>query len=172
MGNAIMKELRTVNSNGFTLIEILVSLLIFGIGVLGVTALTTQSQKITHQSYQSMLATWQLYDMMELIRTNASVARGSISYVRAYNADTPAAPSCISSSNGCTPTLMAQYDLSQWLTNVAQELPSGSGAVSKAANAYTLTLHWDGNRIGAGATSNCPNTLATDLMCQQLRFNL
>ena len=160
------------HAQGFTLIEVLVSLLIFGVGILGVTALTTQSQKVTHQAYQSMLATWHLHDMMELIRANASEARGSNSYIRALDDDVPASPSCISTSNGCSPTLMAQYDLNQWLSTVAQELPTGSGAISKAADTYTLTLHWDGNRIGSGATSNCPNTADTDLTCQQLTFDL
>lgn len=160
------------NTQGFTLIEVLISLLIFGVGVIGVTALTTQSQKITHQAYQSMLATWQLHDMMELIRANASEARGSDSYIRVYDAAIPTTPSCLSSSDGCSPTLMAQYDLNQWLTNIAKELPAGSGAISKATNAYTLTLYWDGDRVGAGATHNCPNTLATDLKCQQLKFDL
>ena len=67
---------------------------------------------------------------------------------------------------------MAQYDLNQWLNNITEELPTGRAAVSKTTNSYTLTLHWDGNRIGSGATYNCPNTQATDLMCQQLQFDL
>ncbi|MEH6473377.1 MAG: type IV pilus modification protein PilV [Halopseudomonas sp.] len=167
-----MRQIKPSMAHGFTLIEVLIALLIFGLGVVGVTALTTQSQRITHQAYQSMTATWQLHDIMELIRANASEARGSSSYIRAYDADIPAVPSCITNDTDCSPTLMAQYDLNQWLTTVSQELPTGSGAIALASNSYTLTVHWDGNRVGAGATNNCPNTVDTDLMCQQLQFDL
>jgi hypothetical protein len=67
---------------------------------------------------------------------------------------------------------MADYDLNLWLNQASEALPSGQGSISKAARSYTLTLRWDGNRVGAGATTNCPNTADTDLMCQRLQFNL
>lgn len=159
-----------ITARGFTLIEVLVSLVIFGIGVLGVTALTTQSQKITHHAYQSMIATWKLHDMMELIRANVAEARDNNNYVYALNDTVPADPGCI--STGCSAAEIAAYDLNLWLNEVSSALPSGQGSVSKTSNSYTLTLHWDGNRIGAGATPNCPNTASTDLMCQQLQFDL
>ena len=169
------------HARGFTLIEVLVSLLIFGVGVIGVTALTTQSQKITHQAYQSMLATWHLHDMMELIRANASEARGSNSYIRAYDDDPPQAPSCINNSDSCDSDDMATYDIHLWLS-AAQELTSGEGSISRTLSngisSYTLILHWNGNRFDEDTTTintSCSAdsvTADTDLTCQKLTFDL
>ncbi len=163
-------NLNRIRPTGFTLIEVLIALLIFGLGVLGVTALTSQSQKISHHAYQSMVATWQLHDMMELIRANATEARDNSNYIYALGDTVPGDPGCINS--GCSAAQMADYDLNLWLNAASDRLPSGQGSVSKAASSYTLTLHWDGNRVGTGATTNCPNSADTDLMCQQLRFDL
>ncbi len=161
---------RFKHQRGFTLIEILIALLVFGLGILGITALTSQSQRITHQAYQSMVATWQLHDMMELIRANASEARGSTNYQYSYNATIPTDPNCI--DTGCSATEMARYDLLQWINSAANDLPGGEITVSSSTGSYTLTLYWDGDRTGSTATPDPDCDNETTLMCQKLEFEL
>ncbi len=159
------------NNHGFTLIEVLISLLIFGVGIIGVTALTTQSQKITYQAYQSMIATWQLHDMMELIRANASQASGSTQYEHSYKGtESRATKDCI--ANECNASEMADYDVLLWLSETSNVLPSAEGTVSRAASAFTLTLYWDGRRTGSTATPNTNCAAETTLLCQTLEFEL
>ncbi|MEH6826276.1 MAG: type IV pilus modification protein PilV, partial [Motiliproteus sp.] len=159
------------NNHGFTLIEVLISLLIFGVGIIGVTALTTQSQKITYQAYQSMVATWQLHDMMELIRANASQASGSNKYVHSYQGtEARGTKDCI--ANECSASEMADYDIRLWLSGTSNALPSAEGTVSRAASAYTLTLYWDGKQTGSTATPETDCGDETTLLCQKFEFEL
>lgn len=166
-----MKQRKHNNNRGFTLIEVLIALLIFGVGIIGVTALTTQSQKITHQAFQSMIATWQLHEMMELIRANASQASGSTKYVHSYQgSESRGTKDCI--ANTCSASEMADYDILLWLSETAHALPSAEATVSRAASSYTLTLYWDGKQSGSTALPNADCAAETVLVCQTLEFQL
>ena len=165
-------------TKGFTLIEILIALAVFGLGVLGVTALTTQSQKITHRAYQSMIATWQLHDMMELIRANASEAIGSNSYEHnGYVDATPAEDDVTDcTTNECSASEMAVYDKHHWLNHAATSLPFGRGwftkDISGTRTTYTLTLYWDGKQTNSTDTPESDCAQETTLLCQSLKFEL
>ena len=60
---------------GVTLIEVLVALLVLGIGLLAVAALQASSIRSTYTSMERTMALLQIENFSELIRTNAQRAR-------------------------------------------------------------------------------------------------
>jgi len=60
--------------NGFTLLEVMISLLILSIGLLGIAALQANSLKTNHGAYQRTQAIFLAYDMMDRLRANRTAA--------------------------------------------------------------------------------------------------
>ena len=131
-------------STGFTLLEVLISVLILAFGLLGLAGLQGAALKNNHSSYLRSLATEYAYDLSDRIRANASID---------YSAQAAAALNC---TVNCTPTQMAQFDLNEWQTKVLANLPTAGTNPTLARNAagiYTLTISWDDNRTGSANTT-------------------
>ncbi len=133
---------------GFTLIEVLVTLVVLAIGLLGLAGLQASSLKHNNNAYQRTQATFLAYDILDRMRANPiGVEAGN------YNAiDTgslPTNPACASTS--CTPAQLADTDTLEWATHLTTALPSGRGVITgTAANApFTVTVMWDDMRTGA-----------------------
>lgn len=111
-------------NSGFSLIEVLIALVLFSMGLLGVAGLQVSGLRANHSSALRTQTTYLAYDMADRMRANIQgVNDGN------YNnlSGDPGDPGCASSS--CTPALMAQTDLHEWNLANASNLPSGSGAV-------------------------------------------
>ena len=130
---------------GFTLIEVLVSLVILGIGVLGIAKLTLYSVRSNDSAYLRTQATMLAQSGLDYMRSNRLIAITGV-YTTALGAGPPAAASCFF-PNTCTPTALATYDLNQWKTRLAAALPSGTGAITTAVVGdqvtATITVQWD-----------------------------
>jgi len=121
--------------SGFMLIEVLVTIVIFTIGLLGVIGLQALAMSSSHLSSMRSSATVLTSDMAERMRANlraVNVAAGS-----RYDDAAPASNGCRAiysttvepSPASCTPEQMAEDDLQDWLDLVGQSLPAGTGAV-------------------------------------------
>lgn len=141
--NKISKSKQT----GFTLIEILVTILIFSIGLLGLAALQSTALKSNHSAYQRSQAIFLAYDMIDRMRANKNMAIAG-NYDIALGANPP----------GADLTDLSVTDLRDWLNNFVEVLlPSGQGSIacqSPAANVgiCTVVLSWDESRVGGSAT--------------------
>jgi type IV pilus assembly protein PilV len=124
---------------GITLIEILVSIVIFAIGLLGVAALQIVGLKNTHSSSLHTQATTSATDILDRMRINRSAALAG-DYDIALSAS---APSVIT---------IAGDDLRGWKTDLIGQLPSGDGAIdcSTVAGLCVVTVRWDDSRATAG----------------------
>lgn len=129
---------------GFSLLEILVALAVLSIGLLGLAALQTMSMRMGHDSYQRTQATMLAYDIVDRMRANrAGLTAGLYSNVTfAYN---PTAPDCVASA--CSPTTLADYDISTWKTILAAKLSQGEGAISTSGTQRTITVKWRENDV-------------------------
>jgi type IV pilus assembly protein PilV len=128
---------RRAAQSGFSMIEVLVSLVIFAFGMLGLAGLQTRSLAFSQTSlYRSQAAalTDDILDRMRADRTNAK--NGS------WNTTVETASSSI------TGTLIYQADLKDWKLSVEQLLPGGAAAVEVAAGLVTVTVQWDERRVG------------------------
>jgi len=139
--------MKTCNSNnklaGFSLLEVLISLVILAIGLLGLAGLQAAGLKNNFSAYHRTQATQLAYDMADKMRSNMSSIGG-------YPTNDPSsAISQSSCDNNCSSSLMAQNDLYQWNQKLISELPLGQGTISSPVSGiYTISIQWDDNRDG------------------------
>lgn len=114
-----MKSMR-----GFTLVEVMVALLVLGIGLLGVAGLQSATLGMNHASYLRSQATVLAEDITDRMRSNP---RGMAS--GAYDEGTASSHAGCTDVTGCTTTEMAENDLNEWQNALATQLPEGEGVV-------------------------------------------
>ncbi|NKE65925.1 type IV pilus modification protein PilV [Ramlibacter sp. RBP-2] len=117
---------------GFTLIEILVTLLIVSSGLLGFAALLNKSIVSNRHAYLVSQATMLAYDLTERMRANRAGALGGVYTLASREA-------------------ASHPDARDWVEALVDALPDGDAAVSTAPSgdglAVTITIKWvDGQR--------------------------
>jgi type IV pilus assembly protein PilV len=143
---------RGSNQRGFNLIEVLVTIVVLAIGLLGLAGLQAHSLKNSHSSLYRTIASQQAYDIADRIAANlAGVAAGHYDNL---TATLPSDPNCI--ATGCSTANMALTDQFQWLRTNAVLLPNGSGTVQCAIGPA-------GNRICVVTTSWTERTEGSNL---------
>ncbi|MGB1270710.1 MAG: type IV pilus modification protein PilV [Endozoicomonas sp.] len=136
-------------SAGVGLIEVLVTLLVIAIGVLGMAGLHSRSLQYQQAAYIQSQATFLASDMLDRIQANRAQARTSNLYQVGLNQsvysqclqkDYP--DSC--ETGGCTPEQLAVYDVLQWKFQLTCQLPGSQGSVSYSDSSdgrvYIITL--------------------------------
>src|SRR5260370_1121002 len=113
-------------SRGFLLVEVLVSIVIISIGLLGLAGLHAVAMAKGNSGLLRSKATELGYAMADRIRVNLIASSAG-----AYTSMTPQSsltdPGCISVN--CTPAQLAVSDYVEWNTEVASALPQGAGVV-------------------------------------------
>ena len=123
-------------ARGYMLIEVLVTVVIFTVGILGVIGLQTVALSSSHLSSLRSEATLLVSDMAERMRSNLGAVNpggGGTTYADAapatnacraiYATSVEAAPAT------CTPAELAADDLQDWVDQVEQRLRGGAGIV-------------------------------------------
>lgn len=164
--------MRHSNQSGATLIEILITVLVLGLGLLGVGALQTRSIQANHDAAMYSRAAFLASDISERMRANPAGVRAR-GYEHALNSAVSSGTDCATRS--CTPAQLASYDMEQWLKlRVQTELPEGDASLSSpnwnATGAggsgdrirVTLTIRWKGR---VGGDCNASGTAGTDYKC-------
>ncbi|WP_349677016.1 type IV pilus modification protein PilV [Pseudomonas sp. UBA1879] len=138
-------------SAGFSMIEVLVSLLITAIGVLGMVALQSKAIPYTQDSVQRNTAMMLADDLLDIIRTAGSctTANGCIT---PPGSDFPSAPD---SCNPTPTTLSAQIGC--WAAQAGRALPNGKGLLNSAFYICRSVIPGDVTSSGCG-TSSATNT--------------
>jgi len=155
-------------NDGFTLLEVMIALVIFSVGLLGLAGLQSRSLQSNTVAQFRTLAVIEAYDMADRIRANpVGVADG-----RYDNLDNPAPTAgsdCLTVA--CTPQQIAELDYFEWITQLQAQLPSGHGTVTGngAGSQFTVTVMWDEERTGAIGTG-CSGNPNVDLKCYTLVF--
>ncbi len=106
---------RMINSRrnrGFSLIELLVAVLVMGIGVLGISALQLVSMQNNRAALQRAEAVQLAYDVLDRIRANPLGAPVG----QPYQIDMGDFPGAVvdCTANTCTQAQMTQFDLGVW----------------------------------------------------------
>lgn len=163
----------TSSQAGFTLVEVMIAMVVFGIGLLGLAGLQATSLMNEHSSYTRSQAVLLAYEMADRMRANPD---GGTDYETATTeaaADITGYSTTLCTANPCTPANMAIYDLGGWKAALPNLLVSGQGQIvnTVGTSTYTITVHWDEDRTGATGT-NCPVNDETDLRCFQLAITL
>ncbi len=127
-------ENKLASQKGVTMIEVLVSVIILSIGLLGLAGL--QSAGITHNQSASFrsTATMMTYSILDSLRANRAEASNG-NYNIALGATKP------------TGDAIYQKDLNNWMTELALRLPTGQGSVAvDNNNNVMITIQWDDSR--------------------------
>jgi type IV pilus assembly protein PilV len=147
-------------SRGFTLIEVLVTLLIFSFGLLAVAGLQTISKKANYDALQRTTASLLASDLVERMRSNGRMLS---EYVLAegvtLGGGTLGAAPVDCTAADCNATQMAWYDLAEWeqaldgAAELVEDTPTGGlvspqacveGPVGGAAGLYVVSIAWRG----------------------------
>ena len=156
--------------SGFSMIELLVSVVIMSVGVLGMAGLQIISMQQNRSALLQGEATFRANDILDRIRANPATT-----YAAALT-DTPASTTdCV--GNTCTEAEMAAYDIAQWqcsinsndasddvytvcsdfvedssVNGILGTLPGGQcvsagdacagGSVALASGIYTVSIQW------------------------------
>lgn len=145
---------------GFTLMEVLVSVFVLAVGLLGLAALQANVVKYNHSAELRSLAVLQAEAMIDRMRVNQTGVAGGV-----YNnlSGIPSSPPDCTSST-CTMSQIATRDLYDWNAENARLLPAGQGTTVGNGSLFTVTVRWDNGRTGAVGT-DCSGDLNVDLSC-------
>lgn len=129
---------------GFTLVEVLVSLVVLSIGLLGMAKLVMVSSHSNDSAYLRSQATALAYQAMDAMRGNLIGSTSSPSgYATPLNFMPAATGNC---SAVCSNTAMALSDVYGWKQRLATALPNGTGSITTTATfpvMATVVVQWD-----------------------------
>lgn len=141
MKSRSMKNYRRIGkSKGTSLVEVMVSVLILSIGLLGVAAMQATSLRNVQSGMQRTQAVVQSYTVLDAMRANAVSARAN-----AYNVGwTCAAP---------TGTTLVATDTAAWITSMRATLADDAcGRITCASSVCTIDVRWNDSRGTGGST--------------------
>lgn len=158
---------RIRQQNGVGMIEVLVTLIIVAVGLLGLAGLQTRAQTAEREAYQRAQALILVEDMASRIRSNREAARcyPTDSYIGTGND-----PAACSGWGDSETRALADSDLNDWdqlLEGSAETIGGKSvGAMTGARGCitydgtadppqYTVTVAWQGEAATVAPTSNC-----------------
>ena len=153
---------------GFSLLEIVVTVLIVGIGILGVISMQAnalrESQTNTFRNQASILA----QDIIGRMRANEEAVGDTTASVYVSDGSAIAsAPACGTAAAICSPAQLATFDINRWQQNIiAANLPSGLGVITRngTTTTYVISILWDEERDGTSGRGCNPADNA-DMAC-------
>lgn len=130
--------------SGFSIVEVLVALVILGVGMLGIAALYVNTLRSSGSAISRMQAVNLASDIADRIRANGE---GKSAYNFDSSTQSGANRSCIGGSTNCSPGDMAATDLFFWKQQISNTLPGGAYGViaydgSGSPNEYTINVFW------------------------------
>ena len=157
-----------VNQQGITLLEVLITLLIIAVGLLGMLGMQAKSLSSHKDSFDRKAAVELLSQMTERMRSNhLGFMNGNYTSQLAIGGTMQAAPSC-GSNTACSPSDLALADLSQWQGMIRTRLIDSAATISPSAAAGAgaissrVTIAWKDPHLQSFADKNCEAISITD----------
>lgn len=162
-GIALLSCVDRKNTRGFTMVEVLVSLVIFSIGLIGIARLQVVAKQSNHDAVQRVSATSIADDIISRMRANASqlaayTKNGAMYVVGGGTVSTPACGD--SSGSTCTAAQLVDkdmYEIEQLLDGTTETDANGNsvgglvlptacvdGPPLGGAGVYTIAIAWRG----------------------------
>lgn len=163
---------------GFSLTEVLVSILVLSIGLLGLAGVQTAAYRVNHDSFVRSTAVSQIDAIVDRIRANKQGRQSGF-----YNDMNPdnqnqGLPGGALGGKGnalecdeCSPEELAKIDYNNWNLENKSLLPNGRGTVTGNGQVFTITVMYDKHRTGATGT-NCSGNRNVDLTCIRVNVEL
>jgi type IV pilus assembly protein PilV len=132
-----------------SLIEVMISVLVMGIGMLGIAAMQATALRNSQSALERSQAVIQSYTILDAMRANAAVARAG-GYDMALTGTPPAG------------TSLSATDRASWITSLRGRDgmgPTARGAIVCATDVCTVTVEWDDSRGTGGLTNQTFSTV-------------
>ena len=119
-----IKQISRRGQSGTTLIEIMIAVVVFSMGLAGTAALVVHNVKTTASASTRSQAVILADQLAESMRANL------VAYETANFSSDPAATATVCrGSTKCTAVVQAQYDVTEWKAEVARLLPGGQAFI-------------------------------------------
>ncbi|WP_419421277.1 type IV pilus modification protein PilV (plasmid) [Legionella sp. D16C41] len=163
---------------GYSILEILITLVILAFGMLGIGALFLMAHKSNNSSYLRQQAIQSGYNIIDRMRANRQEAvNGSYSVSNLTSTSSSVTtPSVDCSSTSCNTKQLATYDSWYWLAKDVSTLPKGTGAINVTTSGNntvaTITVQWDDSvaqrNLGAATQASSVNPNLVQLIIRTL----
>lgn len=155
-----MKLYYIQNNNGSSLIEILASVVVLSIGMLGLLSIEGKGVRYTQEANLRSIAAYHLYSMLDVMRANTSAVTSN--YYDFSGGIPTSRPTCTSA---CSAQDSASKDVFDWNNRVSTSLPSGRGTLVLNGNGrYSITVIYD-TRSNNDPNPVCGNDPHNNLTC-------
>ncbi|MBF0185038.1 MAG: type IV pilus modification protein PilV [Magnetococcales bacterium] len=139
--------------SGFTLLEVLITLVILSVGLLGLARLQMAAIQFNHSALLRSQALLLTNDILERMRANRSLASAG-AYTTSHDSMIVSPPDCRNIS--CSAAQLVLYDLAQWKQDLSTLLPDGSGEINLLPSGgmerlVSIAIRWNDNRKGNSA---------------------
>jgi type IV pilus assembly protein PilV len=125
---------------GFSLLEVLISLVILSVGMMGLAGLKVVAIKGTNEAHFRHEASLLIMDMADRIRANpAGVDNGSYEAHGGISIATDKSPSTMCNNNACDPDELATYDMYSVALNLSRTVPGSSVSITCPSNDCSTT---------------------------------
>jgi len=148
---------------GSSLIEVLISILILAVGILGMGGLQLTSLQSSSDSVLRTQAVYMSYEILDRIRANSTAAMTAIKNTSVELGEPSVSESCVTGT--CTAAELFAFDILEWkcslgkysaaeacktivdsggsLVSLESGLPEGDGSIIiNSDNSYTITIQW------------------------------
>jgi type IV pilus assembly protein PilV len=116
--------------SGFTMLEIMISIVILAFGLLGIAGLQAFALKNTQSASLRLTATTLANDMIDRVRSNwQGIESGA--YNKPNSGDYGNTSGCTAPQATCTAGQVAQNDLFEWQLRVGTALPNGAAIICR-----------------------------------------
>jgi type IV pilus assembly protein PilV len=184
----ISSDMQKIKSfqKGSSLIEVLIAILIFGLGMLGMVGLLAATAKYQSGNQSRVQISNTIENLGEKIRSNIGAANGftvpgspaaSTGYVYSATYATqeaialntlipvPAAQDCM--LNDCDAAQREAYDIRVWRGQLKQSMPGGAGVISgNVRNGFDVTVMWFDKTSVTGSDTLFIDTATDSQVCQ------
>lgn len=126
--------------HGFSMVEILVTLVVLALGLLGVLGLQVTGLQRNDSAYLRTQASLFAYDIADRMRANRdSALEGDYNLPMEEPAPTGAD--------------IVNLDRAEWFADL-RTLPNGDGSINVAGNVATIVVQWNDSRAGGSQTAS------------------
>jgi type IV pilus assembly protein PilV len=165
--------------SGVTLIEVLVSILVLSVGLLGMLGMQAGSMRFEQGAWVRSAVSAAVADFSDGIRMLPNALPTEVASVRTYATELAATedndyfvPDKDCNSTNCTPAEFASFQRVSWRRGINGSFPGGVGFIEQAGVAgqlsqtYTLTIAWaDKSLVGSdGSASAAPTCVGTEAL--------
>jgi len=134
----------TTQQRGFSMIEILITLVLVAIAMLGTAGLQLNALRLNKGSQSRTQAIFLTSDMVERMEANKAAAVTGNYALTLASAPSAAGINCATAA--CDPANLAAWDLSQWGQTIANLLPQASWSITQTTagnpSTYSIVINW------------------------------